>query len=67
MKKRNLFLSLMCSVVLTITLVVFAVVSIVSPNGKKPDDKPVIDNPVSDIEVPADINDKADGTKENPY
>lgn len=66
MKKRNLFLSLISSVVLTIALVVFAVVSVVSP-VKKPDDKPIIDNPVSDIEIPSDINDKADGSKENPY
>lgn len=70
MKKRNLFLSLICSIILTVALVAVTVASVVVPNfGKNPlgPDSDHTSQGGQEVNVPADINDNADGTEENPY
>ncbi len=63
MKKRKLFLSLICSIILTVSLVTFTIVSVVSNNS--------VDEPTVDIGGNAgtvsDPNESTDGTAENPY
>lgn len=70
MKKRNLFLSLICSIILTVALVAVTVASVIVPNNGTqrptgPDSSQTTDDPIPN--VPADINENADGTVENPY
>lgn len=72
MKKRNLFLSLICSIILTITLVTFTVIGIVNPqngnennNGQNAGN---VNNPgAEEVVIPVDINKDADGSAEKPY
>jgi len=64
MKKRNLILSLICSIALTIGLVTFTIISIVQANKNNADD---VNKPVSDVTDTTDINEGRDGSVENPY
>lgn len=71
MKKRNLILSLICSIILTIALVSFTVVGAISPrknnssnSGNNAGNVDIVEQPST---VPADINENADGSEENPY
>ena len=72
MKKRNLFLSLICSIILTITLVTFTVIGIVNPQGGKGNNGGQnagnVNNPgAEEVVIPVDINKDADGSAEKPY
>lgn len=71
MKKRNLFLSLICSIVLSITLVLAAVTGVIMPNfndGKSPIVPPTTDvGSVADYSAYEEHNETADGSIENPY
>lgn len=68
MKKRNLFLSLMCSIILTVALVAVTVVSVVVP---KRGNGPV--NPSTNVsnryepQYDESENENRDGSAENPY
>ena len=68
MKKRNLFLSLICSVILTIALVTFTVVSLVPKKDNGDQNGPTSGN-VSDTgsDVDITINEERDGSLEKPY
>ena len=71
MKRRNLFLSLICSIILTITLVTFTVIGILPNAGKdgnKGQNAGNVNNPgAEEVVIPVDINKDADGTAEKPY
>lgn len=62
MKKRNLILSLVCSIALTIALVVFTVVTIIPKNGGE--DANIKHSSVINV---ADINKERDGSDEKPF
>lgn len=71
MKKRNLFLSILCSVVLVFLLVGFTIVDVTSKTSKvDPSDDPGTN--VNDPNTPsetydASINESQDGTEDSPY
>ena len=60
MKKRNLFLSLICSIILTVALVTTTIIGVVSPN-KKSDDKNA-----SNVNNSQNVTDKGDQEDEEP-
>lgn len=73
MKKRNLFLSLVCSIILTVALVAVTLASVLVPSNR-PDNSGNHDSNVSDrpgIEEPINpnypSNDDNDGSEEKPY
>lgn len=70
MKRRNLFLSLICSLILTVALVTVTVVSLVPKKQPGTNDAPVSGN-VSDTgnqEQPdITVNEERDGSAEKPY
>lgn len=61
MKKRNLILSLVCSIALTVALVVFTVVTIVPKKGSND-----VDFKPSSV-VDSEINNDRDGSADKPY
>ena len=67
MKRRNLFLSLICSLILTVALVTFTVISIVpkknSGTNKNPTSESVSDTGNQDVT----INEERDGSAEKPF
>lgn len=67
MKKRNLFLSLICSVVLTVALATFTIVGVVKTNkGQKNNNQSTnVSTSVSDTKQ--DLNEGRDGSAELPY
>lgn len=68
MKKRNLFLSLICSIILTVALATFTIVGVVQGN-KSTDDGNNAENVstnVSDTKK-EDVNANRDGSKDLPY
>ncbi len=67
MKKRNLILSLICSIILTITLVSFTIVGVLSPkNTNKPNGNQGGNISIEDPVGPQ-INDGRTGGAEDPY
>lgn len=71
MKKRNLFLSLISSIILTVALVAVTVASVFAPSKNAPivPDTPSISDPGHDLptDPTPDINEGRDGSEENPY
>ncbi len=73
MKKRNLFLSLICSIILTVALATFTIISVVNPGKDKNAGNNQQAGNVSDStnvgdQTPAkDINADRDGSKDAPY
>ena len=67
MKRKNLILSLVCSIVLAIGLITFTIVSLIPNNQNSGDDvkKPVSD--ITDPDLSKDINEGNDGSEEKPY
>lgn len=69
MKRKNLILSLICSIALTIGLVAFTVVSVWPKNDANSND--INKDNVSDVtdtqEPTVDVNEGRDGSAENPY
>lgn len=69
MKKRNLFLSLICSVLLTVALVTFTVISIVPKKNKNGAGTPStnVSDETSTPTTDVTINDDRDGSEEKPF
>lgn len=70
MKKRNLFLSLMCSIILTIALVAVTIVGVVVPKNNSNNGPATPSTSVSNRYTPssgASDNEGRDGSEENPY
>ena len=72
MKKRNLFLSLICSIILTVALATTTIIGVVSNNKKPNTNQPNVGNVsdtgnVSDPTVSVDKNADRDGSAEKPY
>ena len=78
MKRKNLILSLVCSIVLTIGLVAFTVVSFIVPTNNTANNGPVTDvtdtntqEKPEDSELPIepsiDVNEGRNGSAEKPY
>ncbi len=69
MKKRNLFLSLVCSIILTVALVAVTVASLFAPGKTNTDNgnngSNITDRP--DPEKPYPSNEENDGSEEKPY
>ncbi len=66
MKKRNLFLSLICSIILTVALATFTIVSVVSPKKQPNNGGGDVSEQVSQTN-PQDVNANRDGSSEKPY
>ncbi len=68
MKRRNLFLSLICSVILTVALATFTIVSVVKPNKKGQNDGNQSTNVSTNVSDPRpNLNEERDGSAELPY
>lgn len=68
MKKRNLFLSLICSVVLTVALVTFTVAGVVKTNKSQKNDNNQSTNVSTNVsDTKQDLNIDRDGSAELPY
>lgn len=67
MKKRNLFLSLICSVVLTVALATFTIVGVVKNKGQKGDNNQSTNVSTNVSNTREDLNVDRDGSAELPY
>lgn len=68
MKRRNLFLSLICSVVLTVALATFTIVGVVKTNkGQKNDNNQSTNVSTNVSDTKTDLNEGRDGSAELPY
>ena len=67
MKRRNLFLSLICSVILTVALATFTIVSVVKPGKKGQNDNQSTNVSTSVSDKRPNLNEDRDGSAELPY
>ncbi len=67
MKRRNLFLSLICSVILTVALATFTIVSVVKSNDKGQNDNQSTNVSTSVSDKTPNLNEGRDGSAELPY
>ena len=69
MKRKNLFLSLICSLILTVALVAVSIVTIIpkKDNGKGGQTSSNVSDNVSDKQPDVTINEDKDGSAEKPY
>ena len=70
MKRRNLFLSLICSLILTVALVTVTVINLVpkknnGTTGSQPSTN--VSDPVTDEKPDVTVNEDRDGSAEKPY
>ena len=67
MKRRNLFLSLICSVILTVALATFTIVSVVKPNKNGQNDNQSTNVSTSVSDTKPNLNEDRDGSADLPY
>ena len=67
MKRRNLFLSVICSVVLTVALATFTIVGVVKTNKKGQNDNQATNVSTVVSDTKPNLNEERDGSAELPY